>query len=401
MSRSRTLPAPVFKSRPETRRCGFPRWTLTREEITFAWVKVGWETSLGGGSRATESFLALQEILVSHGLKLELDELMSLVSTLWAAKHNSGELLGDRDLLSGDKIRPLAEKISVEWTRLSECVTEFCGILAERRIKYREHYSSLNALAILLTWIWIGVSWSEGRTLSELERDDFDKRLIGAFRRFCDRWLILSSWSGKYSERTGAVVSTYVKDLYGLFNTLKSKSQIGEVDSAVAGWMQSACDELVPEAESYLDGLNVPLRDQVSQYRVALWLWHRLDEARWQDSQIGLRTKKAKDLLVEVDHIFSIKSWDDICKKQGLPNQMEENNPINQLGNCILLEKDLISAKGKNQRGNFFPKCTNSNTTRPESLSGHTTLSSRRPISILRHISAKRLFNASTKGLPL
>ena len=126
--------------------------------------------------------LALQETLVSHGLTLELDELMSLVSTLWAAKHNSGELLGDRDLLSGDKIRPLAEKISVEWTRLSECIIQFCGILAERQIKYREHYSSLNALAILLTWIWIGVSWSEGRTLSELERDDLDKRLIGTFR---------------------------------------------------------------------------------------------------------------------------------------------------------------------------------------------------------------------------
>src|SRR5271166_5762437 len=328
--------------------------TLTREEITFAWVKVGWETGLGGGSRATESFLALQETLVSHGLTLELDELMSLVSTLWAAKHNSGELLGDRDLLSGDKIRPLAEKISVEWNRLSECIAQFCGILAERQIKYREHYSSLNALAVLLTWIWIGVSWSEGRTLSELERDDFDKRLIGTFRRFCDRWLILSSWSGKYSERTGAVVSTYVKDLYKLLNSLRSRSTIGEVDSAVAEWMQGACDQLVPEAESYLDTLNVPLREQVSQYRVALWLWHRLDEARWQDSQIGLRTKKAKDLLVEVDHVFSIKSWDDICKRHGLATQIEENNPINQLGNCILLEKDFNISKGKKSAREFL-----------------------------------------------
>ena len=118
--------------------------------------------------------------------------------------------------------------------------------------------------------------------------------------------------------------------------------------------MQDAYEKLVPEAESYLDALNVPLREQVSQYRVALWLWHRLDEARWQDSQIGLRTKKAKDLLVEVDHVFSIKAWDDICKKQALPNQMEENNPINQLGNCILLEKDFNISKGKKSAREFL-----------------------------------------------
>jgi hypothetical protein len=245
------------------------------------------------GKTATESFENLKNALVDQGLDLVLDELMSLVSTLWAVKHNDGNLLGDRDLLSGEKIRPLAEQISAEWTSLSKCVIKFCEILANRQIRYREHYSSLNALVVLLTWIWVGFSWGEERALSEIERDDFDKQLIKSFCRFCDRWLILSSWSGKYAESTSAVVGTYIRELHGVFNGLKNIFQTGEVDNRLVQWMDNACNQLVSDAESYLDALDAPVREQVSLYRGTLWIWHRLEEFRWQDSQIALRTQTA------------------------------------------------------------------------------------------------------------
>jgi hypothetical protein len=251
---------------------------------------------------------------------------MSLVSTLWAAKYNSGDLLGDRDLLSGDKIRPLAEQISAEWTSLSKCVTKFCEILADRQIKYREHYSSLNALVVLLTWIWIGFSWGEGRTLSAIERDDFDKQLINTFCRFCD----------------------------GVFNSLKTAFKIEEVGNALVAWMGNACDQLVSYAESNLDALEAPIREQVSLYRVTLWLWDRLEEARWQDSQIALRTKKAKDMSVDVDHVLSVKAWDEMRKKHGTSDEPDLLDPINQLGNCILLEKDFNISKGKKSMRAFL-----------------------------------------------
>jgi hypothetical protein len=347
--------------------------TLTREEITFAWVKVGWATSIASSSTATESFEHLKLALTSHGLELVLDELMSLVSTLWAVKYNGGDLLGDRDLLSGDKIRPLAEQISAEWTSLRECVTRFCEILADRQIKYQEHYSSLNSLVVLLTWIWVGFSWGERRALSATGRDDFDKQLIKTFCRFCDRWLILSSWSGRYAERTSAVVGTYVRELHGVFNSLKTAVEIAEVDGALVKWMEKACEQLVHDADSYLDALDAPIREQVSQYRITLWLWHRLDGARWQDSQIALRTKNSKDMRIDVDHVLSIKAWEEMRKKDVTPDHativlgaagktgsfnsdasgdesetaVEGSDPINQLGNCILLEKDFNISKGK------------------------------------------------------
>jgi hypothetical protein len=317
--------------------------TLTKEEITFAWVKVGW----AGESTATKSFEDLKMALKGHGLELELDELMSLVSTLWAVKHNAGELLGDRDLLSGAKIRPLAEQISAEWRLLSECVTKFCEILADRQLKYRAHYSSLNALAVLLTWIWIGFSWDEGRALSATRRDDLHKQLIKSFCRFCDRWLVLSSWSGRYAERTSAVVGTYVKELHGVFHDLQTFNDVEEVNNALVKWMGKACDQLVSDAEAYLDALDVPSRDQVSLYRIALWLWHRLDGPRWEDSQIPLRTTRSKDMSIDVDHVLSIRSWEEMCKKDGTPVQLGAGDPINQLGNCILLQKDFNISKGK------------------------------------------------------
>jgi hypothetical protein len=328
--------------------------TLTREEITFAWVKVGWETGLTDGRTATESFENLKNALSSHGLELVLDELMNLVSTLWAVKHNGGDLLGDRDLLSGDKIRPLAEQISAEWTGLSKCVTKFCEILEDRQIKYRDHYSSLNALAILLTWVWIGFSWGEGRRLSEIERDDFYKQLVKSFCRFCDRWLILSSWSGRYAESTGKVVGSYVRDLHGVFNSLKTASRFDQVIDSLVAWMDNACNQLVADAETYLEGLDAPVRDQVSAYRTTLWLWHRLDGARWHDSQIALRTKKTKDMSVDVDHVLSIKGWEEMRKKYERPDEIEFPDPINQIGNCILLEKDFNISKGKKSMRAFL-----------------------------------------------
>jgi hypothetical protein len=328
--------------------------TLTREEITFAWVKVGWETSLTAGRTATESFEDLKTVLGSQGLELVLDELMSLVSTLWAVKHNGGDLLGDRDLLSGDKIRPLAEQISAEWTSLSECVTKFCEILADRQIKYREHYTSLNALAVLLAWVWIGFSWGKGRALSVPDHDILDKTLSESFCRFCDRWLVLSSWSGRYAERTSAVVGTYLRELHGVFNGSKTALKIEELNDALVKWMEKACDQLVTDAQSYLDALEVPVREQVSLYRVTLWLWHRLDEARWQSSQIALRTKKAKNLSIDVDHVLSIKAWEEMRKKAETPDQPQESDSINQLGNCILLEKDFNISKGKKSMRAFL-----------------------------------------------
>jgi hypothetical protein len=53
---------------------------------------------------------------------------------------------------------------------------------------------------VLKLWIWVGFSWAEDRILSKPERDDFEQLLDKNFRHICDRWLILSTWSGRYTK---------------------------------------------------------------------------------------------------------------------------------------------------------------------------------------------------------
>ncbi|HEX5422007.1 MAG TPA: DUF262 domain-containing protein [Candidatus Acidoferrales bacterium] len=86
--------------------------TLTREEITFAWLKVGWETQSTDGKSAGECFSDLRKFLAEEGLELESDELVRAASFLWSVSSNDGRLLGNSDLLKGDVIRPMASALS-------------------------------------------------------------------------------------------------------------------------------------------------------------------------------------------------------------------------------------------------------------------------------------------------
>jgi hypothetical protein len=61
---------------------------LTRQEITFAWIKQGWDRARTGGRDATECFDLLREGMAQHNFQIDLDDVVRLVSAVWAAIHN-------------------------------------------------------------------------------------------------------------------------------------------------------------------------------------------------------------------------------------------------------------------------------------------------------------------------
>ena len=81
--------------------------TLTREDITFAWLKVGWKTALTANDSATRSFEKLSEQLKELGLELSSEDLVSATSFLWSVNFNDAKLLTNNDLLNGEAIRPM------------------------------------------------------------------------------------------------------------------------------------------------------------------------------------------------------------------------------------------------------------------------------------------------------
>jgi len=72
--------------------------TLTREEITLAWLKVGWDPAVTDAKTAGQCLDDLKSALGDQGFHLETDEIVRLISFVWAVEHHSGSLLDSKDL---------------------------------------------------------------------------------------------------------------------------------------------------------------------------------------------------------------------------------------------------------------------------------------------------------------
>jgi hypothetical protein len=320
--------------------------TLTREEITLAWLKVGWDAQHTEGKTAGECFNDLAKGLVDHSLTLETDELVSAASFLWAVAHNDGRLLANSDLLKGSVIRPMASVLSNEWHPVTATFELGAKHLNHRTIEYgnRGQVASLYALAVVWAWIYIAESWKRGHNLGELARDHFEKRCDDTINKYLDQWLMCSQWAGVWSGSSITSIEAYSKALSDAHKTIKA---IHDADTAHQAWEEcfaKLIDGLSANAINYINTITAPSRERVATYRSALWVWHRLDQERWSTSQVQLRVGKSKP-TIEVDHIVSYALWKQ--KVANTENQGDEDAIalVNRLGNCALLEKNFNISK--------------------------------------------------------
>ena len=320
--------------------------TLTREEITLAWLKVGWDAEHNEGKTAGECFNDLAKDLAELCLNLETDELVSAASFLWAVAHNDGRLLANSDLLKGSVIRPMASVLSNRWRPLTAAFARGARHLNERTIEYgnRGQVASLYALAVVWAWIYIVESWKEDHSLGERARDHFEKRCTDTIDKYLDQWLMCSQWAGIWSGSSVASIEVYSKALSDGHKSIKA---INDADSAHQAWencFARLVEGLSAGAVNYINTITAPTRERVAIYRSVLWIWHRLDKDRWRTSQVQLRVGKSR-ATIEVDHIVSYALW-----KQKLANTDKQNDEdtmalVNRLGNCALLEKNFNISK--------------------------------------------------------
>ncbi len=183
--------------------------TLTREEITCAWLKVGWNAEATAGRTAQECFQDLREELAKRGLSLEIDELVSAVSFAWSVAFNHGGLLTNRDLLKGDVIRPMAGALSSTWKGLTQAMLDVMTVVADRRLERARHYTSVNALAILWAATFLCVNRVANLPTTMPERDRVEKEIDACLHLFIDRWLICSTWAQRWARASGAILAGY------------------------------------------------------------------------------------------------------------------------------------------------------------------------------------------------
>jgi hypothetical protein len=332
--------------------------TLTREEITFAWLKVGWETQTTDGKSAGECFAELQKHLLDLRLDLELDELVRAASFVWSVSSNEGRLLANSDLLKGDVIRPMASALSRRWNTVQSSFISGANALAQRSLDYgpRGHFSSLYALAVLWAWLYVAELWKADHALTELDRDDFEKRCSSSVATYVDRWIMCSQWAGVWSESSTTKVEMYAKDLTELLKTVANSNSASQVHGKWDECFKKFVENLTADATSNLSTVIASSRERVGLYRNFLWVWHRLDTDRWEKSQVQLRVGKSK-ANAEVDHVVSFALWEKKLQS-GLPKEVPEQEEAlslaNRLGNCSLLEKNFNISKSDKTLKSFL-----------------------------------------------
>jgi Protein of unknown function (DUF1524) len=338
---------------------------LTREDITFAWLKIGWDTEATEHESATACIDALAQQLDDLALPLSVEDVISAVSFVWSASFNDGKLLTNNDLLRGDVIRPMAGNVSKNWHLVVDAATRISAHAKDRGLRFREHYQSVNAVSYLWAWYFIALRWGWQRKLKETDKDALEKRLAEALDKYMDRWLICSQWAGVWASSSATSLDKYASRLAACACGLGERPDVVSAVDVLASQIEADLKESEQAAVTSLSTMNADDRQQVRTYYTALWLWNRLDRTRWDSAKLALREKSRRKTSIEVDHIVACDLWDNKLaalpatppaidgEQQGL--QIEELKPrVNELGNCMLLEKNFNISKSNSTLKSFL-----------------------------------------------
>ena len=240
--------------------------TLTREDITFAWLKSKWENQHTENRNASECFEGLMENLADEKLVLSTEELISGVSYLWAAVHQNGRVLSNNDLLKGEKIKPMAAELSKNWGLLTKSVVGASNAVNSRGYLRHEHYQSLNSLFVLWSWQYTADRWLAAHPMRGLVEDAYIKRVAEVRDEFLDRWLLCSQWAGRWAIASAETITGYAKRLSECATKVALATNADAALSVLCEFLETEVKALEADATKGLGALNVRRRELVRVY---------------------------------------------------------------------------------------------------------------------------------------
>jgi len=339
--------------------------TLTPEDIKFAWLKIGWKTTFTKKQSAKACIESLAQDLDDLSVPVSVEDVVSAISFVWSVAFNSGNLLNNNDLMKGEAIRPMAANISENWNLVVEAITRVCAHARDRGLRFREHYQSVNSLAYLWAWYFLALRWRQKSKPKEPEKDSLDKRLAATLDALMDRWLICSQWAGVWASGSAATVGGYATRLAACVQAIAEKVDVASAVSVLTQQLQSEVKGFEQAAVSGLATMNADERQQVRGYYTALWLWNRLEHNRWKRAKLTRRLKGRRHNSLDVDHIVACDLWKSklAMRKAEPPAEGSEqqqatgadlDSAVNELGNCMLLEKNFNISKSNKPLKDFL-----------------------------------------------
>jgi len=337
--------------------------TLTREEITLAWLKVGWVPAQTYGKAAGRCLEELKSALVDRGFHLETDEIVRLISFIWSVENRSGNLLDSKDLLKGEIVRSMAASVASMWNRLKPRLERGADLIKERDIL--DNQGSFNAIIVFLTWYRLVFDRFDAISGGVPVVDSLEKELNLRASQFLDRWVFGSQWANVWGD--GAVLNfqNFATDLNGFYAKLR-ECLAGNLITTVDEGIGQLLGRVSVKATEQINNTVVRDRRRVHVYYPLLWVWHRLDEARWKHSSVPMRTGRKRTSKLEVDHTVADAWWGRLVNQEietklaafvgtdeekalVAPDDFESRYDalafINLLGNCSLLDKSFNISK--------------------------------------------------------
>lgn len=287
---------------------------LTDAEITYAWLKVGWEKvrSVSGYPYPAQDFVGrVSGWLQNMGMGVDDNDVIDMMSMYWCVCKRGGKLLEARDYIRGDVIRPMAAFVYERAGRIEEDVQVACSLMAP--VLEEGRLSSYNAVEVALAFFMICKAvclefMRQHPAGSSIAQEKPEAILSAEFKKFVDRWFYVTTFSGKWAS--GAVA--YLADL-----TKKLSAHVGDSVPATLDaydkWIVSFGEELIDTAkQDAIDNLprSVDERGLVSQYANRLIAWQRIDQKRagYRSLTFGERNSRARPKL-QVDHVIAYAAW--------------------------------------------------------------------------------------------
>ncbi len=354
--------------------------SLTREEITFAWLKQGWVKS-EKYPKATDFVEELQQLFAEW--RLSADDIIRALAIIWSVQCNEGTLLRERDLLQSAKIKPMASFLSTHTNIIEDIALRISEILKKNACTPAD---SFNATIIAWAYYLLGETWRINNSMNNprMKADSERKDLDDLFTHFMARWFVLPSWGQKWAVNIQLYTESLTKKLNQGYSSLASVKDF----SALKSLLQKIGDELLETArQGALDNIRLRLSERkVYLYRSRLIVWQRLTEKRAKYRELTFKTADTKGVPeLQVDHIIAYAAWEDFinCKiadgsltariALDLFSEREEDEKarleptmtkddiknyamafINNIGNCSILNRSYNSSKDKTELGTFM-----------------------------------------------
>ncbi len=321
---------------------------LTRQDISFAWLSTGWDHHAAGGSarHCYETFLD-QIRQKCPGVSIDSETLTAILESLWNVTNSANAILNEELLLRGQAAQ-MARDVSQHWSKSAEFLLEGLSHIAGRSLisAQHNHIRSNHALAVYLCWYYL-----IRRHADELNCAVPDMhRITQILDKYTDRWFFVSQWSGEWRRAGSRTIQAYVNSLRDLRDRMP-----GELEGAVAAWrqwMEGKLAAMQVRSKAHVMEVCAERSSDTASYFQYLWLWHRLDERRWECSDKSLRIAGRANETLEVDHIIPRAWWHNHCGS--LPADYKDL--VHSIGNCMLIAKNFNISRGKNVLAEYLSR---------------------------------------------